>query len=752
MMTPQEPRETNNSPAGMDTVDKLRITGNHSTNTSVDQNPEATGKSSAGMATIDQIRTTGNSSTNGTTMQNSGATGRTSAGITTQEESTAIAKATTYKNSLEEVCSNATITYAPAAQTKPVSWARVAVSASGSAPKPNFPVVSYVAPKAVTQPAKARATPSVASKPDLASKSDFPVLAPKTTTPSAQARATPPTDSQLASAIAPIRSPGNDKENVLDLVDESVDEDDDDLKAAIAASLIDMKERKKKQEAITEEQVANGASPQSPSFSGTTIAGQEEPRATDASATTATPVEPLATGDLATVTTLENPEVTGRSSKYKRRKEAARKRKGPANEKAEEEEKLLNQLVAERKAELAPRWEIRDSVRTGKGMFATRNIPKGSEILREAPMIICGAPWLSREALFALLPEEKKNAYMALENRCRCGEDPCGETLVQQIWETNSIPVTDAMEDGQTILYEYASRANHSCVANAVCLFTKQFEVIFWAAKDIMKDEEITREYTGAFGFAENRQIGIAKKFGFECLCEACIASEEIPDDRLKEVIELLKMIEKGSPTTTETVNKRTPEQVQAEKAVSAWFGKISQVCNDMAKLIIQNTIVASKRPGTDLKDVVSHSMQNSLKLWGQTIRDHNKLKTGDKMVMFEEEVLQKYMRGLEETSAMTMGELVDLEDKDLLYALTFFWSEVHDSLRYEFPGQKAPKHNQSWLQQLDLVSALKAMEEKSVAPKNEPALPPTVSKVILRAQVKANVEAALKDRAAPKK
>jgi hypothetical protein len=78
----------------------------------------------------------------------------------------------------------------------------------------------------------------------------------------------------------------------------------------------------------------------------------------------------------------------------------------------------------------------------GLGLFATRDIAAGREILRERPLlgaIHADNDSLFLEALIKTLPKEDKNNFLALvgRNLCSCKNTPCFETIVRKIFEAN---------------------------------------------------------------------------------------------------------------------------------------------------------------------------------------------------------------------------------------------------------------------------------------------------------------------------
>jgi len=86
-------------------------------------------------------------------------------------------------------------------------------------------------------------------------------------------------------------------------------------------------------------------------------------------------------------------------------------------------------------------FDIKLAPGKGLGMFARCDIKKGAEIFREAPMLIAREEWLSLEATFLVLSDEKKKRFLALNSRCNCGKKPCQETVFMKIWDNNSFEI-----------------------------------------------------------------------------------------------------------------------------------------------------------------------------------------------------------------------------------------------------------------------------------------------------------------------
>lgn len=179
-------------------------------------------------------------------------------------------------------------------------------------------------------------------------------------------------------------------------------------------------------------------------------------------------------------------------------------------------------------------FEIKTSSH-GLGMFATQDIKKGTEILREAPMLpVLNDHTLCLEAAFALLSEEKKNRFLILEERCSCGKVPCTETQVQMRFKTNAFTVEPSKQGSGKeygYIYEIASRVNHSCYPNAAKGHVDDYLLSMWAMEDISKGEEITINYVATRGpvpCAQKRQI-LREKFAFDCSCRGSNIPDGLP-------------------------------------------------------------------------------------------------------------------------------------------------------------------------------------------------------------------------------
>ncbi|KAI9692350.1 MAG: hypothetical protein M1822_006581 [Bathelium mastoideum] len=203
----------------------------------------------------------------------------------------------------------------------------------------------------------------------------------------------------------------------------------------------------------------------------------------------------------------------------------------------------------------------------GLGIFAIRDIPKGTRILSESPLLELpppgmGQPDWARVVMdrFEALSVEKQNTFMSLHCQMQrfllqriiveailsgdiAPEDIriTGISDVQDIandrlkrktrvagtFQTNSFGLCGENDHSAHVaLFEYASRINHSCMPNAWHSWNHETgKHNIQTIRDVAAGEEITTEYTDSLDIRANRQK-ILKLYGFECRCEACSNSE----------------------------------------------------------------------------------------------------------------------------------------------------------------------------------------------------------------------------------
>ena len=167
-------------------------------------------------------------------------------------------------------------------------------------------------------------------------------------------------------------------------------------------------------------------------------------------------------------------------------------------------------------------YTIKASPGKGLGMFATKDLRKGTRILAEKPFFTLSRrpelslsdPWAPNDIseAFERLPVSEQRQFASLH----CPDRPdCNPGV--SIYEANCFE----MGSGTCICLD-ASRINHSCVPNAHYAWNDgiQRETVH-AVRDIAKDEEITISYCCAIRSFEERR-GELEPYVFQCSCPAC--------------------------------------------------------------------------------------------------------------------------------------------------------------------------------------------------------------------------------------
>jgi hypothetical protein len=181
-----------------------------------------------------------------------------------------------------------------------------------------------------------------------------------------------------------------------------------------------------------------------------------------------------------------------------------------------------------------PIYAILDVPGRGKGLVAIEDIPKGTRILSESPVITTperqrDIEWLMTHIAqqVASLSERQLQSFLSMHNLypyVNIAEQSLG------IFRTNGLPI-EANGIGAGIFLE-ACRINHACDNNAQKHWNQRIQQhTIHALRDIPKGEEITITYLGLDSSREVRQKKLKEKFGFLCSCRLC----SLPTDQSHE-------------------------------------------------------------------------------------------------------------------------------------------------------------------------------------------------------------------------
>jgi hypothetical protein len=170
-------------------------------------------------------------------------------------------------------------------------------------------------------------------------------------------------------------------------------------------------------------------------------------------------------------------------------------------------------------------YALRDVPGKGKGLVAIENIPKGTRILSERPVITTperarDEEWLKTHILQQVnsLSKRQRRSFLSMHNLYPY------QNLVERslgIIRTNCLPI-EANGIGGGIFFE-ACRINHACDNNAQKHWNQCIEQhTVHALRDIPKGEEITIYYLSLDSSREVRQKKLQDNFRFLCSCRMC--------------------------------------------------------------------------------------------------------------------------------------------------------------------------------------------------------------------------------------
>ncbi|KAF1828517.1 hypothetical protein BDW02DRAFT_615361 [Decorospora gaudefroyi] len=194
-------------------------------------------------------------------------------------------------------------------------------------------------------------------------------------------------------------------------------------------------------------------------------------------------------------------------------------------------------------------YALRDVLGRGKGLVAIENIPKGTRILSEKPIITMPEDqgedeWLKSHISQQVdsLTEHLRKSFLSMHNLYPY------QNLAEQalgIVKTNGLPV-EANGIGGAVFLE-ACRINHAGDNNAQKNWNQSIKRhTVHALRDISKGDEITIYYLGRDSSREIRQRKLQDKFGFLCSCRLCSLPTEQSqenDRRLERVDQLDDLI-----------------------------------------------------------------------------------------------------------------------------------------------------------------------------------------------------------------
>ncbi|KAG6132050.1 hypothetical protein E4U12_003370 [Claviceps purpurea] len=202
-------------------------------------------------------------------------------------------------------------------------------------------------------------------------------------------------------------------------------------------------------------------------------------------------------------------------------------------------------------------YALQDIPGKGKGLVATRNIPKGTRILSEQHLITIPTDLDHEEGRKSIcrqleaLSNDQRRAFLSLHNAYPCNDmedsdktkdaDKVKDAAEQylDIFSTNALPMCEDDQDNGSI-FLMACRINHDCESNAAHTWNARIHRhTVHAIRDIDAGEEITLSYVRLLAKREARQRRYKTCYGFTCRCRVC----SLPDEQSKERDRSLKQI-----------------------------------------------------------------------------------------------------------------------------------------------------------------------------------------------------------------
>jgi len=167
----------------------------------------------------------------------------------------------------------------------------------------------------------------------------------------------------------------------------------------------------------------------------------------------------------------------------------------------------------------------------GKGLLATRTIPKGAIIFTEKPLFTQPASCTNSAILSALsmCTRDEQCTFFTLANAHK-GGGPNRMLPALGIFETNALRCDDASAAAaeRRGLFMTAARLNHACTPNVSRVWdTAAQAMVFRALRRVEPGEELCMNYVDVLGTRDTRRAELQERFGFECACAVCVLEGE---------------------------------------------------------------------------------------------------------------------------------------------------------------------------------------------------------------------------------
>jgi hypothetical protein len=179
--------------------------------------------------------------------------------------------------------------------------------------------------------------------------------------------------------------------------------------------------------------------------------------------------------------------------------------------------------------------EVKESAGKGLGVFATADIPCGTRVLAEEPLLkVDEENGSTKDILLAFekLSVSQKESYLQLREFAGAAFKCSAEAEIGRDWEAMSplerkiLAIWAANAFGHVFLL--GSRFNHSCIPNIHFAYNPDLgKETFHAVRNITAGEELTITYIDGINRTKGQRLAELDKREFVCDCPACENTEE---------------------------------------------------------------------------------------------------------------------------------------------------------------------------------------------------------------------------------
>ncbi|KAI8936707.1 hypothetical protein NX059_007099 [Plenodomus lindquistii] len=188
----------------------------------------------------------------------------------------------------------------------------------------------------------------------------------------------------------------------------------------------------------------------------------------------------------------------------------------------------------------------------GKGLVATDDIPKGTRITSEKPIMTMSHSATSMEQLEIRIVQKLNNLSSHQQQDFLSMANIYPYTTAAQrnlgILRTNGLPTGSDLQTAG--IFSIACRINHACDHNAQNFWNDNLnQLTIHAVRDIRKGEEITIEYSNMRRDRRTRQHELWQNFKFQCTCRLCMLPEvesSLSDAKFERIHYIDCLIEQG--------------------------------------------------------------------------------------------------------------------------------------------------------------------------------------------------------------